>query len=65
MFLITNCSCLCRLISVSLDSAVPGLPGRGDDTSDYSVAEGLEKCFCPVGYAGLSCQVQHFNLLIA
>ena len=47
-----------RLSDVYLDVAQPGLPGRGDDASEFPLAEGLEQCLCPPGYSGLSCQVE-------
>ncbi|XP_076805272.1 laminin subunit alpha-1-like isoform X3 [Clavelina lepadiformis] len=45
-----------RLSDVLLDVSQPGIHGRGDAGSIYPLARGLEQCFCPPGYLGLSCQ---------
>ena len=47
-----------RLDNVRLDVAIPDPGQRGDESSWYPPAVGLEECSCPSGYSGLSCQVR-------
>lgn len=46
---------VCRISEITLEVAEVGTPSQ-----DSEIAHQIEKCDCPLGYAGLSCEVMAF-----
>lgn len=46
---------MCRISEITLEVAEVGTPSK-----DSEIAHQIEKCDCPLGYAGLSCEVKAF-----
>lgn len=56
--IISSCFLSCSISEISLTVAEEGRPSK-----DSKKAHQIEKCDCPIGYSGLSCEVgEQINL---